>query len=81
MPCTVCDPAEGTTTFTLPLVVAPLVASVAWPCGRPSRLMVTVPVGGELPGLDEVTVPVTVMVAPPMGVVVEGATTNEVGLG
>ena len=81
MPWRVCAPATGTVTLTWAEVVVPVVANVPLPWGMPSRLMVTAPLGGVLPGLVEVTVPVTVMVLPPMGVVVDGVTTSVVGLG
>ena len=59
-------------TLTLAEVTLATVASVAVPWASPSRLTVSVPLGGVAPGSAEVTVPVTVMTWPPEGVVVEG---------
>ena len=65
----------------LAAVVVPAVASLAVPCGSPSKFTVNTPVGGESPGFVAVTVPVTVNDAPDAGVIVDVLTTNAVGLG
>src|SRR5450631_1369027 len=81
----VCTPAEGMEIDGNVAVVAPIesVASAALAVGFPSRLSVTLPVGGTVPtgGVTTVKAVLTVTSAPAAGVMVEGVTMRDVELG